>query len=120
MARPKKKIDEELLANLSQIHCSIEEMANILNVSRDTLERRYAAFIEQNRSKGKSTLRRRMWGLVQKDNLGAMIWLSKQHLGMSEKTEQKIEADLNTTAAILTPDEILAMLEKIRKRSDVG
>jgi ABC-type glutathione transport system ATPase component len=111
MARPVKKIDEELLANLSQIHCSIEEMAAILKVSRDTLERRYAALIEENRAKGKSSLRRRLWGLVQKDNLGAIIWLSKQHLGMSDKTESKVDANVTATAPQLTMEEIKSLLQ---------
>jgi len=117
MARPVKKIDEELLASLSQIHCSVEEMSAILKVSRDTLERRYAEFIEQNRAKGKSTLRRRMWGLAQKDNLGALIWLSKQHLGMSEKTEAKVDANVVGSPPQLTVEEIKQMLAK--KKSDV-
>jgi hypothetical protein len=86
MARPKKQIDEKLLANLSQIHCTLEEMSSILGVSIDTLERRYAALIKENRDKGKMSLRRKLYEMaLQKNNLGAIIWLSKQHLGMSEK-----------------------------------
>lgn len=120
MARPIKKIDEELLASLAQLHCSMEEMSHIIGVSVDTLERRFADFIEQNRSKGKSTLRRRMWGLVQKDNLGAMIWLSKQHLGMSEKTEQKIEAEVQSNVIQFTHDQIVEVLQRIKKTSGVS
>jgi hypothetical protein len=31
------------------------------------------------------------WQLAEKGNLGMLIWLGKQELGQSEKTESKIE-----------------------------
>ena len=74
-------------------------MANVLGVSRDTLERRYAAFINKNRDIGKSTLRRKLHYLAfEKNNLGALIWLSKQHLGMSEKLTTE-EGDVTKDAS---------------------
>jgi hypothetical protein len=94
MARPRKKIDEELLAKLASIHCTMEEMASMVGVSKDTLERRYAAFIEENRGKGKARLRRIMWGAAMEGNPTMMIWLSKNLLGYTDKQEiQQTSAD---------------------------
>lgn len=91
MARPKKVIDEELLGKLASIQCTYEEMSLILEVSVDTLERRYAGFIMQKKEGGKTQIRRGLFQLALSGNLGALIWLSKNHLGMSDRAEQKIE-----------------------------
>ena len=38
---------------------------------------------------GKASIRRGLFRLAARDNLGALIWLSKQHLGFAEKLESK-------------------------------
>lgn len=89
---PRKKIDLDLMDNLAKIHCTMEEMASILGVSKDTLERRYLDRIHEMRDQGKMSLRRKLFTMaLEKENLGAMIWLSKQHLGMSDKIEEKLD-----------------------------
>lgn len=87
-----KPIDEKLLEKLAFLHCSYKEMASILEVSADTLKRRYADKIEQGRNKCKQKLRRMMLQeAFEKENWKMMIWLSKQMLGHSEKVEEIIE-----------------------------
>ena len=39
MARPRKEIDFELAEKLAQIHCTQEEIASVLDMSVDTLQR---------------------------------------------------------------------------------
>lgn len=87
MARPRKKIDPILVEKLAAIHCTITEIASVCDCSVDTLERRFADIIEKGKSKGKTKLRQGLWELASKGNLGALIWLSKQHLDMTDKTE---------------------------------
>lgn len=91
MARPRKKIDPIIVQKLAGMHCSIEEIAAFFDCSRDTIERRFAAIIVNGREKGKTVIRDGLWKLAQKGNLGALIWLSKNHLGMSDKLESKNE-----------------------------
>ena len=87
MARPKKKIDPEIVKNLAAIHCTHEEMASILGCDRRTLERRFATIIEQAQNSGKMSLKRKQYEVAMKENVSMLIWLGKQHLGQRDKTE---------------------------------
>lgn len=90
MARPVKVIDVELLKKLASIMCTNEEMAHILGVSKDTLERRYAAVIKEAKDTGKMTLRRWQWEACKKGNTALLIWMGKQHLGQSDKQDASV------------------------------
>lgn len=88
MARPiKHNLDINLLKKLASIQCTMEEIAAICDCSVDTLERRYADIIKKGKENGKTSLRRHLWKMVEAGNAGVAIWLSKQHLGMTEKNE---------------------------------
>ena len=107
LGRPQKPIDEKVLANLSQINCTQEEIASILGVSARTLQRRYADLIEVNKNKGKASLRKRMYEKAMKGNDKLMIWLSKQYLNMTDRIH-----NTNTTEPL--PLIIEAQAEEIK------
>ena len=86
--RPKIIIDIEILKNLASIGCPTYEIASVMGVSARTLKRNYADIIEQFREKGKASLRKKMWDkAVKKDNTNMQIWLSKNYLGMKDRTQ---------------------------------
>jgi len=86
--RPKIVVDIEILKNLASIGCPDYEIASVLNVSAKTLKRNYADIIEQFKEKGKASLRKKMWDkAVKKDNTHMQIWLSKNYLGMKDRTQ---------------------------------
>ena len=86
--RPRIVIDIEILKNLASIGCPDYEIASVLNVSAKTLRRNYADIIEQFKEKGKASLRKKMWDkAVKKDNTHMQIWLSKNYLGMKDRTQ---------------------------------
>ena len=89
MGRPNKKVDEKVIANLSQIGCTQEEIGSVVGISARTLQRRYADLIEVNKNKGKASLRKRMWQSALKGNPNMMVWLSKNYLGMKDRTVQE-------------------------------
>jgi alkylhydroperoxidase/carboxymuconolactone decarboxylase family protein YurZ len=89
MGRPKKELDAEVIANLSQIGCTQEEIGSVVGISARTLQRRYADLIEDNKNIGKASLRKRMWQSALKGNSMMQIWLSKQTLNMKERTVQE-------------------------------
>jgi len=64
MGRPQKSIDEKILANLSQIGCTQEEIGSIVGISARTLQRRFADLLEVNKNKGKASLRKKMYEAV--------------------------------------------------------
>lgn len=87
MARPKKPVNEELVYDLASIMCTNDEIATICKVSKDTIERRFAATIKEARENGRSTLRRWQWNACKKGNTALLIWMGKQHLGQKDRHE---------------------------------
>ena len=85
IGRPQKSIDEKVLANLSQIGCTQEEIGSIVGISARTLQRRFAYLLEVNKNKGKASLRKRMYEKAMKGNDKLLIWLSKNYLNMVDK-----------------------------------
>ena len=93
--RPKKRIDFELVDRLCAIQCTGEEIASVLNVSYDTLERRvkekfgvsFADYFEEKRGKGRVSLRRMQWKKAEKGDTTMLIWLGKQYLKQTDKQE---------------------------------
>ncbi len=89
IGRPKKELDKDVIANLSQIGCTQEEIGAVVGISARTLQRRFADLIEDNKNIGKASLRKRMWSSALKGNPNMMIWLSKNYLGMKDRTVQE-------------------------------
>ena len=85
MGRPRKELDENIIANLSQIGCTQEEIGSVVGTSARTLQRRYADLIEENKNKGSASLRKKMWERALKGDPKMLIWLSKNYLNMVDK-----------------------------------
>jgi len=85
--RPRINIDVNILSSLAQIGCTQEEMASVVGISARTLQRNYAEIVDQNREKGKASLRKKMWDkALTKDNTNMQIWLSKNYLNMKDRS----------------------------------
>jgi len=82
---PKKIIDKAVLRNLCEIQCTIKEMAYVLGVSVDTLNRNYRDVIDEGKSQGKIALRRAQWrNAMEKNNVTMQIWLGKNVLNQTD------------------------------------
>ena len=98
MARPRKEINQKQFESLCAIQCTEEEMAAVLDVSVDTLERwckrtykrGFAEVFAEKRANGRASLRRNQWKLSE-TNPTMAIFLGKQYLGQTDKREDKIE-----------------------------
>ena len=93
MGRPQKSIDEKILANLSQIGCTQEEIGSIVGISARTLQRRFADLLDVNKNKGKASLRKKMFERAMKGNDKLLIWLSKNYLNMVDKVHTTSTTD---------------------------
>jgi uncharacterized protein (DUF2384 family) len=93
IGRPKKELDVDVIAKLSQIGCTQEEIGSVVGISARTLQRRYADLVAENKNKGKASLRKKMWEKALKGNEKLLIWLSKNELNMVDKvhTTQSVE-----------------------------
>ena len=87
MGRPQKDVDEKVIASLSQIGCTQEEIGSCVGISARTLQRRYADLVKENKNIGKASLRKKMWQKALKGNDKLLIWLSKNELNMRDKIE---------------------------------
>ena len=88
--RPKKDIDPKIVYDLAKIHCTVEEMASILDCTRETLYKRFSDIMQKGFDDGKKCLRRKMFEIADKGNVPMMIWLSKQHLSMKDKQPDEV------------------------------
>lgn len=101
MGRPKKNISKEQWASIDymcMIHCTGEEIAGVLGMDYDTLNRNcketkgmyISEYIKQHQNGGKMSLRRAQWKSAENGNVTMQIWLGKQWLGQTEKQEVAI------------------------------
>ena len=92
IGRPKEELDEDVIAKLSQIGCTQEEIGAVVGISARTLQRRYADLVAENKNKGKASLRKVLWKKALKGDPKLLIWLSKNELNMVDK--------IHTTASV--------------------
>ena len=93
--RPRKEIDYDLLEDLCRIHCTGEECCDILGMCYDTLNTRlkddghggFSDYYKKFASEGKSSLRRLQWKNANDGNVSMQIWLGKQLLGQTDKSQ---------------------------------
>ena len=85
IGRPKKDLDKDVIAKLSQIGCTQEEIGSVVGISARTLQRRYADLVAENKNIGKASLRKVLWKKALKGNDKLLIWLSKNELNMVDK-----------------------------------
>ena len=98
MANPKIIFTDKEWATIeaaAKIHCTGEEIAALLGIDYDTLNSRITEkhgvptsdYIKNHASSGKASLRRMQWKSAEGGNTTMQIWLGKQHLGQTDKTD---------------------------------
>ncbi len=114
MARPKIEIDFDMVKKLCAIQCTGQEIADVLDVSYDTLERRvkevyqisFADYIKKHSANGKMSLRRKQHEVAMNGNTTMLVWLGKQYLGQTDKqvVDNTSSDGSMTPVPVLTPD----------------
>lgn len=96
---PKKKFYPDLthVENLAALSCTDNELAAVYEVCQKTIQREkqdnpsFAEAVERGRNRGKVSLRRKQMEAAQGGNVTMLIWLGKQLLGQSEKSDITVE-----------------------------
>ena len=99
MGRPKIVWNEKeynAVEYMCLIHCTGEEIAGVMGVNYDTLNRliktrykmSFSDYYKRFSSQGKMSLRRMQWKSAEAGNVTMQIFLGKQILGQVEKVEQ--------------------------------
>ena len=87
------QVDWKMLTKMAAIQCTGEEMASLLDIDYDTLQRackrdhgiKFADWIGQKRLGGRSSLRKLQYNSAQGGNITMQIWLGKNWLGQTDK-----------------------------------
>lgn len=94
--RPRIEIDYKQVEQLAAMQCTDEEIAAVLGVERNTIRRRkkddeqFCSAYKKGQERGKASLRRMQFKAAEGGNATMLIWLGKQYLGQSDKTQQEI------------------------------
>ena len=84
------QIDEAELEKLCAMQATDEELASFFGVTTRTIERKrkspkFAAIMERGKAKGRLSLRRAQFRLLEQGNATMGVWLGKQYLGQKDQ-----------------------------------
>lgn len=93
--RPRAIIDWETVDKLCMLHCTQVEIASVIDISVDTLDKAvkrekgmgFTEYFKIKSAKGKISLRRKQYDIADRGDKTMLIWLGKQWLGQAEKQE---------------------------------
>jgi len=91
MARPEAKIDLIELEKLCAMQCSVEEIADYFSVSVRTIQnrrkqRQFGDAMRRGEVRGRVSIRRAQFRLVEAGNVPMIIWMAKVRLGQKDNT----------------------------------
>lgn len=92
--KPRKEFNKQLFESLCKIHCTQNEICDVMEMNTDTLVKNlqeqyslnFAELKQRFASHGKASLRRIQFRMAE-TSCAMAIWLGKQYLGQSEKVE---------------------------------
>lgn len=87
MARPKADISAEQVQELASFGLTNTEIAHFFGVAESTIRARFREILTKGRSALKTKLRRKQIEVALEGNVAMLIWLGKQYLGQSDKSE---------------------------------
>lgn len=83
--RPRKVIDSRQVELLASDSLTTAEIAEVLDCSADTLERRYSADLRRGRALRNANLRRLQYEAAKRGSAAMLIFLGKNYLGQSDQ-----------------------------------
>lgn len=102
MPRPRKRVDPKKVKQLAGLGLCTAEIAAVLDVSHDTIERRYKDVLRAGRERRNASLRRKQFEVAMAGNPTMLIWLGKQHLEQADAVE------------VHTPEDVADPKDKLR------
>lgn len=104
--RPYVDIDEAQLFEMAKIHCTVDEMSRLLNVSVAYLTDNYAQFIKTGRAMGKRSLRRKVYEMAEAGDINALKLLLKNYCGVSDTMNVNVNHSGEVTVSVETQAKI--------------
>jgi hypothetical protein len=116
--RPRKELNQHTFEGLCEIQATLEEIADVLRVSEDTVERwckrtyelGFADAYKKFSATGKTSLRRYQFEAAKKGNTTMLIWLGKQYLGQTDKPDpEEFDEEVNLADSLAS---VLAVMKE--------
>lgn len=89
--RHKLAVDGDSVYRLGLIHCTIPEIAAVLNCSEATIKGRFLADLHRGHEEGQMSIKRKMHekAFAGAGDTSMLIWLSKQRLGYKDRQPEE-------------------------------
>jgi hypothetical protein len=94
--RPKVELPRKSIEEMAARGCTVEEIAGILGVHRNTITANFSAEVALGRNRLADQLRGKQVDLAMKGSVPLLIWLGKQYLGQKEKSEAVVREEVIT------------------------
>ena len=91
MGRTRIDIDEKKVLRLAKLGATNTDIAYVVGCSENVIRARFGEIVAKGRATRRNSLRRWQWKAASEGNIAMMIWLGKQYLDQSEKSEVKGE-----------------------------
>lgn len=119
IGRPLKEIDKAQFEKLCNLQCTLLEIAGFFNCSDDTIERwckrtyktNFAECFKTFSQGGKISLRRTQFKLAERSAAMA-IFLGKQYLGQTDKTEMDVNTQIQNPLEGISTEDIKKLIDK--------
>lgn len=89
MARPKVVIDEERVGEMALKGAKNSEIAHILGVDDQTIEKRFSLILIKKRAERRYNLKRKQYEKAMLGDTTMLVWLGKNELEQTDKQETK-------------------------------
>ncbi len=117
--RPLKYIDKQQFEKLCGLQCTLLEIAGFFDCSEDTIERwckrtykgNFADVYKAYSQQGKIALRRYQMKLAERSAAMA-IFLGKQYLGQTDKTEMDVNTQIQNPLEGISTEDIRKLIDK--------
>jgi hypothetical protein len=100
--RPAKLIDWAVVEALAAVFCTQEEIAEQVGVTVRTLQRKaeFRRRYKKGLEKAKANLRRMQFKSAASGNVTMQIWLGKQYLNQSDRSQTEIQEDKDNVGVL--------------------
>ncbi len=113
LGRPRKILDEEKICQLVGKGFTVEFVADFMGVHPDTLYANYSDALRKGHVFRNGCLQAKLYKSAMTGNVTNQIWLSKQWLGFTDKTELKATVRDETPEVTHLNDEELRQVRSI-------
>lgn len=127
MSRPKTTIDWGKVNKLLKAQCDGVGIAGILGIHPNTFYRlveeefkiSFSEYSAQKKGEGRELLKEKQFQVAMDGDKTMLVWLGKQYLGQSDKSEVKGDMKVSTPSIIVNSKETADKLKELENREDV-